>query len=241
MKNTFSILFLIILSFNEIYSIPLNKDSANYLGTQKCKIISIKKQKNVFIIDVRNDSIEYKVVSIKEKSEVGEIIKVGEVYELSLYSYYLESDNHYSFMNFEVLKDNFVLADKKTRELCYSTNLKGLYYSKSFSLKVYDSTIYGHFEIIKIQTSDKYFRITVRKENKNFILISQQFDSFNCLKIKKGEYYYLELVSYFKEVPWQQRFAMMIVIVDDDLEVENDIATRDLFYTRNLRGLCYIK
>jgi hypothetical protein len=239
MKNIILILIL-LLSFKNTYAILLNKDSSNFLGTKNCKIITIKKQKNIYIIHARCDSIDYRIVSVKEKSDIGKIIKVGEYYKFSLYSYYFELDNHYAFMNFEVTKDNFVLADRKTRELCYSINLKGLYYSESFSLIVYDSNIYENFKIIKIQTADNYFRITVRDEHKDFIVISKQIDTCDCHKIKKGDYYRLELVSYFRQTPWQERFPLMILIVDD-LEVENDISTRDLFYTKNLKGLCYIK
>jgi hypothetical protein len=240
MRNILLILCLNIFIFNEIQADISSSDSANFIGTMDCKIMSIKRHKDAYVIYLSCDSVKYKLVTIKEESKNGEKIKVGEVYKLSLYSYFEKSDNLRSIIIFAVSKNNFVLADEKTKELCYSTDLRGLYYSKSLSLQVYKLPIFGNFEIVQIQKRDQYFRIIARKDKQDFVIISKETDTIYCDRIKKGNFYNLELVSYFKNFQWELRFSVMYLTVEDII-VENDIETRDLFYTRNLRGLCFIQ
>jgi hypothetical protein len=64
----------------------------------------------------------------------------------------------------------------------------------------------------------------------------------NCHSIKVGEFYNLKIVSVFLPEESNVKMRMSGVRVEGVIiPLEEDSIVRDLFKTKNLSGLCYIK
>jgi len=238
MKLLFYFLILMCFISNEAKSQIDKIDTSDFLGIKRCKIEKIQSQKDVYIIFARTDDITYKIVSVKDEScKRMEKIKIGEIYELTLYSYFFNSDVYHRYQ-FLVSPNNLVLADKN-KELCYSTNLRGLNYQKEFYLKICDSIPMQYYVVKKIMKKNNISIITVNNGIDDFLIFSIADSSYSsCKQIEKGMSIRLKLYSYYLGWPLHLRFGIVYIPFQDNVNLKVDLRTRNAFYATNLRGLC---
>ena len=95
-------------------------------------------------------------------------------------------------------------------------------------------------EIVKIKRVKNFFIIYAKKKEKNYQIISKKIKhSKRCNKISKGSSYKLLLVPYFKENDYT-RYYITHVKVEGVLIPLDENYDRNLFFTDNLSGLCYL-
>jgi hypothetical protein len=236
-------LFLISIPFflllNE--SMATTKDSLGCIGSKLCKIEKIKRHMDVYIIYVSSGDELYKIVSLVEKNDLGEKIKIGKEYELMLFSYFSGSDTFHSILNFEVSPGNVIEADEKTRELYYTINLRGLKFCTENKLSNSDEPLDALVTINRIIKKRGFFIILASTEQISYKIISIEDHACNRNEIKIGNKYEITIQSYFNGQPWQVRYRPISYSVSPGKSVSVDPKTRDLFYTKNFKGLCYTR
>lgn len=94
------------------------------------KIISIEKEKNVYIIYAEKDNIIYKIVSLKGEKCGCKRVKIGLDYKFALTSYFGEKSVFIRQMvrGVEVTKDNIIQSGGSNNDLFFTPNLLGLCY-----------------------------------------------------------------------------------------------------------------
>jgi len=236
-------LFLVInvLSFFRAPAFASISDSLDNVGTKLCKIVKIKRHHDMYIIYASCDKNSYKIVSPKEKNMKGVKIQIGKVYELALYSYFGQSDIFHSVINFKVSPGTIISADKETRDLYYSINLRGLKYTKENELSNIDSALNRTITIDKIKKYNNYFIIFASAETEKFKIVSLRDDTCCCKEIRTGNKINVNLRSYYEKQPWQVRYMAICFAIAPNVEVSADPETKNLFYSNNFKGLCFIE
>lgn len=236
-------LFILIIVLY-IFSAPAFasiSDSLDYVGIKLCKIVKIKHHHDVYIIYASCDNNSYKIVSPKEKNTKGVKIQIGKAYELALYSYFGQSDIFHSIINFQISPGTIISADKKTRELYYSINLRGLKYSKENELSNIDTALNRTITIDKIEKHKNYLIIFASAETEKFKIVSVRKDTCCCKEIRIGNKYNVNLRSYYEKQPWQVRYKAICFAIAPNIDVSADPETKNLFYSNNFKGSCYIE
>ena len=218
-----------------------NSNSQYYIGLKKCRINKIEKQKDVYIIYATCDNTKIKIVSLMEKFKGGEKIKVNQEYSLQIFSYFEKSDIFHQFINFEITPGNQIVADLNTRELYYTTSLRGLNYVPYNALSIYAEPIEIEINITNIQATRQYYYIYGKSKGQEFKILSLKDDKCKSDPIVIGNTYTLTLNSYCKSIPTHFRYAFLGLRISENIVVELDNNSRDLFYSNNLIGLCYSK
>ncbi len=218
-----------------------NSNSQYYIGLKKCRINKIEKQKDVYIINATCDNKKMKIVSVKEKFGGGEKIKVNQEYSLEIFSYFEKSDIFHQFINFEITPGNQILADLNTRELYYTTSLRGLNYDPNNVICIYAEPIEIEINVTKIQDTPHFYYIYGKSKDHEFKILSLKDDKCKSDPIVIGNTYILTLNSYCKSIPTHFRYAFLELRISENIIVELDNHSRDLFYSNNLIGLCYSK
>jgi hypothetical protein len=98
------------------------------------------------------------------------------------------------------------------------------------------------FEILRIDSLNNIYLIYIERKDSIFKIASKKEMLCNCHSIKVGEFYNLKIVSVFLPEESNVKMRMSGVRVEGVIiPLEEDSIVRDLFKTKNLSGLCYIK
>ena len=106
----------------------------------------------------------------------------------------------------------------------------------------------NYFEVIKIDSIENKYLIYVQKNDSVFEIVSKKNERINyCTEIIVGNKYELHLESYFKNLiidgsdlsPKNIQNVTHYVIEGTGIKLESE-CRRELFYTNNIKGLCYV-
>jgi len=131
----------------------------------------------------------------------------------------------------------FVFNQKQTNYVFTSDN-------RLFEIKLQDTTKY---KVYKIDSINNYYIIYAQKNCKSFKMVSEKFRDSECTQIVSGNIYNFKLYSVFSSngnLLFKTGIAHLHAWQPDEstiITLEGDGVSRDLFFTDNLKGLCYIE
>lgn len=104
-------------------------------------------------------------------------------------------------------------------------------------------------KVIKIDSINNYYLIYTTKNDSLFKIVSEKSYLNNCKKIKEGKDYPLKVVSMSKSAPSIAGIKISPVNYldvqcfqfDKNTQICKEEGIDDLYFTKNLNGLCYIK
>jgi hypothetical protein len=104
--------------------------------------------------------------------------------------------------------------------------------------------IEGSFKIIKIKRQKRLYILYASKDNTCYKIISvrKKQKHNQCIKIKKGNYYYLKLNPYFGKYDMTNSFVTHIIINETAIPlIDKKISVNNIYSSQNLEGIFYCK
>src|SRR5690606_21811707 len=100
----------------------------------------------------------------------------------------------------------------------------------------------NQYEVIKIDSTDNYFLITLEKEKETFLVISSKKRIKSRKAIKVKESYYFKLAEH----KWQSEIPRNLIDIPKSIAIGDKViwsseGNYSLYQTKNLKGLNYIK
>jgi hypothetical protein len=100
----------------------------------------------------------------------------------------------------------------------------------------------NNYTIVKIDSVEHVYIVYAEKTNSIYKIISKKVDMIDCQPLEIGGQYDLELNSWFLPEEFHVKNRMTGIRYEGVLIIiERDSIVSDIFTTKNLGGLCYLK
>jgi hypothetical protein len=96
-------------------------------------------------------------------------------------------------------------------------------------------------EIIKIDSIDNIYLLYAKRNDSIVKIVSLKLKDMNCNQIKVGDRYNLKINSFFSKNYPQKLDIKGFKVSNTIIKLEKNGVIWDLFSSKNLKGLCYMK